>query len=548
MSVRGAALLVAVALASVGAPGSARAAVGADNHGDAPALTLSAPGTVADTLGYTTQAAEPVSGSTGCELPSTSMSRTAWWRFTGTGVPVTLSTRASTFNTVLAVYDAPGAPIAGNRVACNDDESVSITTSALTFTAARGKRYLVQVGSRGTAPRGAIDLRASAARPPNDDRIAAQPLSPGTPALVDNTGASQETGETTTCATASYAATMWFTFRAGAVGDAVFSSTAAFGDTVVTVYRETDGAHLGCNAGTTASLPLRLTAGDYLVQVGTKGSDVAGLGTGPIATTASFTADPDVDNDGDPASTDCDDRNASIRHGIVDTPDDGIDQNCDGADTVILDRDGDGDPRSGDCNDANPAIRRGAGDAPDDGVDQNCDGADAVNLDRDADGESRPGDCNDGNPAIRHGARDIPGNAVDEDCSGSPAPYPRVDSAVRISWRFSPFRIATLTIVRAVPGSRVEIRCRGGGCPFKRETVTVRKAAAERSVLSRKLKRARLQRKAVLEIRITLDGHVGFMRRATVRTMTKDPKLAEFCLPPGAARPARCDVAGRAGS
>jgi hypothetical protein len=271
----------------------------------------------------------------------------------------------------------------------------------------------------------------------------------------------------------------------------VFSSAAAFGDTVIAVYRASDGAALGCNAGTTATLPLRVAAGDYLVQVGTKGSDVAGLGTGPMTIAANLAVDPDVDNDGDLASTDCDDRNPAIRHGIVDIPDDGIDQDCDAVD--------------------------------------------AVDLDRDRDGETRPADCNDANPAIRHGAGDIPGNALDEDCSGSPAPFPRVESTVRASWRFSPFRISKLAIVRAVPGSRVEIRCRGGGCPFKRETITIRRAAGEQSILGRKLKRARLKRKAILEVRITMNGHVGFMRRLTVKTASRDPELAEFCLPPGAA-------------
>ena len=466
MRVRWAALLLAGVLAGLVAPGHARAAVGADNYGDAPTLLFSAPGTVANTLNYTTQAAEPLSGSTGCELSSTAMSRTAWWRFTGTGEQVTLSTLASDFNTVLAVYDAPtGAPIAGNRVVCNDDESATITTSALTFPSTRGKSYLIQVASKGPAARGRIDLRASAPRPANDDRIAARTLPAGTLVLVNNAGASQEPGETMTCATASYAATIWFTFTATAVGDAVFSSTAAFGDTVLAVYRAGDGAALGCNAGTTATLPLRVAAGDYLVQVGTKGSDVAGLGTGPITTAATFAVDPDVDNDGDLASTDCDDRNPAIRHGIVDIPDDGIDQDCDGADAVNLDRDHDGGTAPATATTPTRRSATGTVDSPDDGIDQDCDGADAVNLDRDHDGENRPGDCNDANPAIRHGARDIPGNAIDEDCSGSPAPFPRLESTVRTSWRFDPFRISKLAIVRAMPGSRVEIRCRGGGCP-----------------------------------------------------------------------------------
>ena len=50
------------------------------------------------------------------------------------------------------------------------------------------------------------------------------------------------------------------------------------------------------------------------------------------------------------------------------------------------DLDGDGAARPVDCNDGDAAIRPGAVDALDDGIDQNCDGADATDPDRDRDG------------------------------------------------------------------------------------------------------------------------------------------------------------------
>jgi hypothetical protein len=405
-----------------------------------------------------------------------------------------LTTLASDFDTALVVYDAPGAPLDLNREACNDDDAPN-TTSALTFASTRGKSYLVQVGSLGST-HGRIDVRASAARPANDDRISARVLQTGAPATVSNVGASQELGERRVCATANYAATIWFAWTAPAVGDAVFTSSAAFGDTVVTVYRASDGAVVGCNAASTATVPLRVAPGGYVVQVGTKGSDVAGLGVGPITARAAFSLDPDVDNDGDLASTDCNDRNPAIRHGVVDIPDDGIDQDCDRAD--------------------------------------------AVDLDRDRDGETRPGDCDDGNAAIKHGARDIPGNKVNEDCKGGPAPFPRLQSTVRSSWRFAPFRFSALTIVRAVAGSRVVLRCDGPGCTFERVRVKVRKSKPSLSILIGKLERARLGRGAVLDVRITKRRHVGFMRRHTVRGSSKDPRIREFCLPAGGGKPGRC--------
>ena len=53
------------------------------------------------------------------------------------------------------------------------------------------------------------------------------------------------------------------------------------------------------------------------------------------------------------------------------------------------DADGDGVRRPADCDDTNPAIRPGATDVPDDGIDQDCSGADATNLDVDGDGIAR---------------------------------------------------------------------------------------------------------------------------------------------------------------
>ncbi len=123
-------------------------------------------------------------------------------------------------------------------------------------------------------------------------------------------------------------------------------------------------------------------------------------------------ADTDGDGFGDPANTvasitqpagfvadntDCDDRNAGINPGALDSPGDRIDQDCDGIDprvpTWYADTDGDGfgDPGSSvaavsqpagfvadntDCDDRNTSINPGALDFPGDGIDRNCDGRD----------------------------------------------------------------------------------------------------------------------------------------------------------------------------
>src|SRR6185436_17481601 len=51
-----------------------------------------------------------------------------------------------------------------------------------------------------------------------------------------------------------------------------------------------------------------------------------------------------------------------------------------------VDGDADGFASFVDCNDGNPAIHPGVADIVENGIDENCDGADARNLDRDADG------------------------------------------------------------------------------------------------------------------------------------------------------------------
>ena len=45
---------------------------------------------------------------------------------------------------------------------------------------------------------------------------------------------------------------------------------------------------------------------------------------------------------------------------------------------TLADRDGDGVLEDADCNDTNPAVRPGAIDKPDNGIDENCDGVDSL--------------------------------------------------------------------------------------------------------------------------------------------------------------------------
>jgi hypothetical protein len=179
-------------------------------------------------------------------------------------------------------------------------------------------------------------------------------------------------------------------------------------------------------------------------------------------------------------------------------------------------------------------------DVPENGIDEDCNGTDAVNLDRDGDGFLRPTDCNDADPRINPGARDIPGNRVDEDCSGTPAPFPLLGSLAtgifEFPGRFT--RLVSITIRRPRKGSTMQITCRGGGCPFRSRTRKIKRNRAKQ-VVSRPLGRAKLRRGTRLEVRLTKPGTIGSVVRFTIRR-GRFPARTELCLPPGAKRPGRC--------
>ena len=210
------------------------------------------------------------------------------------------------------------------------------------------------------------------------------------------------------------------------------------------------------------------------------------------------------------------------------------------------DEDGDGFNQRSDCNDGNPRINPIAPDVPDNGVDENCDGADAVNLDRDGDGFQRPADCDDANPSIKPGVRDIPDNNIDENCDGSDAkstPPTRIVVSMPFFVKKSTNKFTTFTQlqVKGIPqGSRLKVVCKAPKkkkCPAG-NTFTKRNAGGTVN-LSKWLKK-KLLAGTTLTVTVTKPGNfIGAVKTMTIKKKAR-PSFVDRCAAPGTTKAIRC--------
>ena len=201
-----------------------------------------------------------------------------------------------------------------------------------------------------------------------------------------------------------------------------------------------------------------------------------------------------------------------------------------------LDKDGASEPE--DCDDGNAGIRPGAQDTPDDGIDQDCSGADARRSDLDGDGHALPADCDDGNAAARPGAAEVYGNAVDENCDGIAAPLAVLVNPVLhrfLAGRTT--RIARLVVLDLAPGTAVVVRCAGRRCPFRARTIAVTRAG--RLDLRTRLRLRSLRPGVVLELRILRPDSIGRVVRYRFRAR-RQPTRQILCQAPADAAPRRC--------
>ncbi|HKG64223.1 MAG TPA: putative metal-binding motif-containing protein [Solirubrobacteraceae bacterium] len=210
------------------------------------------------------------------------------------------------------------------------------------------------------------------------------------------------------------------------------------------------------------------------------------------------------------------------------------------------DNDGDGFNQRSDCNDDDPRINPIAPDVPDNGVDENCDGADAINLDRDADGFQRPADCDDANPSIKPGVRDIPDNNIDENCDGSDAkstPPTRIVVSMPFFVKKSTNKFTTFTQlqVKGIPqGSRLKVVCKAPKkkkCPAG-NTFTKRNAGGTVN-LSKWLKK-KLLAGTTLTVTVTKPGNfIGAVKTMTIKKKAR-PSFVDRCAAPGTTKAIRC--------
>jgi len=199
------------------------------------------------------------------------------------------------------------------------------------------------------------------------------------------------------------------------------------------------------------------------------GSDAAGAGCfenldgdafGSSVTITS--ADMDCTDLGEASvSGDCNDNDPGVFPGAAELAGDGIDQDCDGTDSVncFEDQDADGfgsttqllsgdadcldageSTVSTDCNDGNANVNPGMAEVIGDGIDQDCTGFDSIECFQDNDGDAFGStvvvisvdsdcadtgeagsntDCDDASASVYPGAPEIAGDGIDQDCNGS---------------------------------------------------------------------------------------------------------------------------------
>ena len=425
------------------------------------------------------------------------VSHTRWYRFTGTGGPMVVSTEGSTFDTLLATFTAPTPTLASSL--CFNDIGGGNVQSAYRMQTTAGTQYLAQVGGcdssydtgttdnptpcSATGDQGTIVFSAIG----NDDKAFAEPISSGQTLTRANTSTTLEANERHDCQGVDYRKTVWFRWDAPATGSATIDVGSSIADNVIALYRG-DG-FVSCNndsggSANASQIVADVTPGTYYIQVGGRSANI--IDSWDSTLRVSFTEDLDVDNDGVNRDKDCNDNNANVRPGATEVVNNGVDDNCDGVSAVDADHDG--------------YLARPAGN-----------------------------DCRDDTAKVHPGAKEIPGNKVDENCDGKAA-LNRLSGDARLGYvaTSSGVLVARLKVVAPRP-SRVVVRCSHRRCKGSNRKVSGHGRAVR--FRARGVAGAHLSAGTTVTVYITRGSTIG--RWISYRVLRGDVNKTSGCLLPG---------------
>jgi hypothetical protein len=167
--------------------------------------------------------------------------------------------------------------------------------------------------------------------------------------------------------------------------------------------------------------------------------------------------------------------------------------------TVIADADGDSFFTNTDCDDSSAAIHPSASDTPGNGIDEDCSGADAPA----ADGGATPAPTSE-SPGS--------GGPASSDQPAKNAVAAKLARSFKVSRKGALVRSLKLSGVTA--GAAVALACKGKGCAFKSKSVALKNGAAALQAL---FKKKWLKPGAVITIKVTHSGMTGTLFTLTVK-------------------------------
>lgn len=282
---------------------------------------------------------------------------TNWYSFTGTGGPVVLRADGANFVGVVLYQDEPTVE---DALGCARIEGPAPPRFELDTEA--GSTYLLQVGDwryLGQTDNKIDYVVSLASITANGDRSRAMAMPLGTPVRTSNFGGALDS-DPPSCAAdgATYLAgrSAWAKVDVPSTGTLGMRLEREEAEppalTMIALYRQGGDVPVACGVGpvdsvsSTTELSAPVAAGSYWLQFATavkSSKERFESAEQHWRVAASFSPNLDIDGDGYSRPGDCRDDSAAIHPDAVDSPDNGVDENCDGQDAK-RDTDGDGVP------------------------------------------------------------------------------------------------------------------------------------------------------------------------------------------------------------